>query len=91
MQFIKDGTPELGPVYLEPTEFFDFDVEAVRDFAYESIGDEDDATAKAIKLYYAVRDPSVTTPTVSSCRAIYSRPATCSRSGRVSACPRRTS
>jgi|AP95_1055475.scaffolds.fasta_scaffold40180_1 transglutaminase-like putative cysteine protease len=56
MQFIKDGTPELGPVYLEPTEFFDFDVEAVRDFAYESIGDEDDATAKAIKLYYAVRD-----------------------------------
>ena len=56
MQFIKDGAPELGPVYLEPTEFFDFDVEAVRDFAYESIGDEDDATAKAIKLYYAVRD-----------------------------------
>ena len=56
MQFIKDGTPELGPVYLEPTEFFDFDVETVRDFAYESIGDEDDATAKAIKLYYAVRD-----------------------------------
>ena len=56
MQFIKDGTPELGPDYLEPTEFFDFDVEAVRNFAYETIGDEDDATAKAIKLYYAVRD-----------------------------------
>jgi transglutaminase-like putative cysteine protease len=56
MQFIKDGTPELGPDYLEPTEFFDFDVEAVRNFAYETIGDEDNATAKAVKLYYAVRD-----------------------------------
>ena len=56
MQFIKDGTPELGPDYLEPTEFFDFDVEAVRNFAYETIGDEDNATAKAVKLYYETEE-----------------------------------
>ena len=56
MQFIKDGTPELGPEYLEPTEFFDFDVAAVRRFTNDVIGDAEGATDKAIKLYYAVRD-----------------------------------
>ena len=56
MQFIKDGTPELGPAYLEPTEFFDFDVAAVRRFAHNVIADAEGATDKAVKLYYAVRD-----------------------------------
>lgn len=56
MQFIKDGMPELGPAYLEPTEFFDFDVAAVREFAHDVIGDAEEATDKAVKLYYAVRD-----------------------------------
>jgi len=56
MEFIKDGVPEVGPEYLKPTEFFDFDVQTVRDFAYDAVGDAEDAVEKAVKLYYAVRD-----------------------------------
>lgn len=56
MEFIKDGVPEIGPEYLKPTEYFDFDVQAVRDFAFDAIGDADSAVDKAIRLYYAVRD-----------------------------------
>lgn len=56
MEFIKDGVPEVGPEYLKPTEFFDFDVQTVRDFALEAVGDAEGAVEKAVKLYYAVRD-----------------------------------
>lgn len=56
MEFIKDGVPEIGPEYLKPTEYFDFDVQAVRDFAFDAIGDADSAVDKAVRLYYAVRD-----------------------------------
>ena len=51
-----DGMPEIGPNYMEPTEFFDFDDQAVRDFACGAIGDAPTAKEKAIKLFYAVRD-----------------------------------
>ena len=56
MVFIKDGVPEVGPEFLEPTEFFDFDTDTVRQFAYDSAREADTAKEKAIKLYYAVRD-----------------------------------
>lgn len=56
MEFIKDGYPEVGPDYLKPTEFLDFDVPAVRDFATDAVGEAESATEKAVKLYYAVRD-----------------------------------
>ena len=29
MEFTKEGYPEVGPEYLKPTEFLDFDVQAV--------------------------------------------------------------
>lgn len=56
MHHVAEGYPEVGPDYMQPTEFFDFDVEAVRDFAYESVADASTAREKAIKLFYAVRD-----------------------------------
>jgi transglutaminase-like putative cysteine protease len=56
MDHIKDGMPEVGPAYMEPTEFFDFDVDAVRDFAFASVRDAGTIREKAINLFYAVRD-----------------------------------
>jgi len=56
MKFTKDGVPELGPEFLEPTEFFDFDRAEVRQFAYDAAGDATTAKDKAVSLYYAVRD-----------------------------------
>ena len=56
MEFIKDGLPEGGPEYLKPTYYFDFDVPAVRDFAFAAVGDAGTAKEKAVRLYYAVRD-----------------------------------
>ncbi len=56
MEFTKDGVPEVGPEYLKPTEFFDFDVPAVREFAVNAVGDAETAVDKAVKVYYAVRD-----------------------------------
>ena len=56
MEFTKEGYPEVGPEYLKPTEFLDFDVQAVRDFAFDAVGDAEDVIEKAIRLYYAVRD-----------------------------------
>lgn len=44
--------------YLAPTEIIDSDHETIIDYAREAIGDTgDDPVAKAVKLYYAVRDP----------------------------------
>lgn len=56
MEFTKQGYPEVGPEYLKPTEFLDFDVQEVRDFAFDAIGDAQDMVEKAVRLYYAVRD-----------------------------------
>lgn len=56
MEFIKNGVPNVGPDYLQPTEFFDFDVPAVRQFAFDAVKGVESAKKKAIKLYYAVRD-----------------------------------
>lgn len=56
MEHVKDGLPEIGPEYMQPTEFFDFDVEAVRDFAFASVRDAASAREKAVRLFYAVRD-----------------------------------
>ena len=56
MEHITTGMPEVGPEYMQPTEFFDFDVEAVREFAFETVRDAATAREKAVKLFYAVRD-----------------------------------
>ena len=56
MEHITDGMPEVGPEYLQPTEFFDFDVAAVRDFAFAAVRDAATVREKAVKLFYAVRD-----------------------------------
>lgn len=56
MEFIKNGLPSGGPEYLKPTEFFDFDVPEVRDFAVAAVRDASSSKEKAVRLYYAVRD-----------------------------------
>mgnify|MGYP003766813827 CR=1 FL=1 len=56
MEHIATGTPEVGPAYMEPTEYFDFDVDSVRQFAFAAARDAPTAKDKAIKLFYAVRD-----------------------------------
>ena len=42
--------------YLQPTEFLNFDDEAVREFAVKNTSGATNETEKAVKLYYAVRD-----------------------------------
>jgi len=56
MEHCATGFPEPGPLYLEPTAFFDFDEPIVRDFAATTTADADTPTDKAIKLFYAIRD-----------------------------------
>lgn len=56
MDHVINGYPEVGPAYMEPTAYFDFDVDAVRDFAFAAVSDAETAKEKAIKLFYAVRD-----------------------------------
>lgn len=48
--------PAVDPAYLAATPFIDSEHAAVRALAREAVGDETDAKAKAIRLYYAVRD-----------------------------------
>lgn len=48
--------------FVEPTEFVDSDAEAVVAFARRVVGEEADPVAKAVRLYYAVRDEVVYTP-----------------------------
>lgn len=48
--------PAVDPAYLAATPFIDSDNDAVRALARDAAGDETDAKAKAIRLYYAVRD-----------------------------------
>ncbi|MEE8349927.1 MAG: transglutaminase family protein [Acidobacteriota bacterium] len=56
MEFLKTGTPEPSPEYLKPTEFFDFEVQAVREFAEEATRSSETDVERAVSLYYAVRD-----------------------------------
>ncbi len=42
--------------YLQPTEFLDFDQAAVRDYAERAAQTGTDDVARAVRLYYAVRD-----------------------------------
>jgi transglutaminase-like putative cysteine protease len=48
--------PAPGPEYLAATRFLDHEMPALRSFAREAIGGETDPLAKAVKLFYAVRD-----------------------------------
>jgi transglutaminase-like putative cysteine protease len=56
MEHLAEGMPEFGPEYMQPTEFFDFDAAAVRDFAFAAVRDAATVREKAVKLFYAVRD-----------------------------------
>ena len=48
--------PEPGPEYLQSTRFVDSASDAVRRFAERSAGNAADDVARAVKLFYAVRD-----------------------------------
>ena len=48
--------------YLEPGEFVDSGAAAVTAFAREAAGPGDDPVARAVRLYYAVRDDIIYTP-----------------------------
>lgn len=48
--------PAVDPAYLAATPYIDSDHAAVRALAREAVGEETDLKAKAIRLYYAVRD-----------------------------------
>lgn len=56
MIHVENGFPEVGPDFMCPTAFFDFDVDTVRRFAYDAVKDAPTQKEKAIKLFYAVRD-----------------------------------
>lgn len=48
--------PAVDPAYLAATPFIDSEHAAVRALAREVVGEETDPKAKAIRLYYAIRD-----------------------------------
>jgi transglutaminase-like putative cysteine protease len=48
--------PQAGPEYLQSTRFLDSDNDAVRRFALQVAGAETSDIARAVKLFYAVRD-----------------------------------
>lgn len=56
MEHVAIGNPDVSPDYMQPTDYFDFDVDAVRTFAFASVSGASDVKEKAIKLFYAVRD-----------------------------------
>ncbi len=57
MIFTPPGSvPEPGPAYLESTRFLDCANESVRRFAASAVGAETGEVARAVKLFYAVRD-----------------------------------
>ena len=56
MEHVAIGNPVVSPDYMQPTAYFDFDVDEVRQFAFSSISGASDVKKKAIKLFYAVRD-----------------------------------
>jgi transglutaminase-like putative cysteine protease len=62
------ASPETGTAmerisqYLEPGQYVDSDADAIVEFAPRICGDETDEVARAVRLYYAVRDEIVYTP-----------------------------
>ena len=50
------GTPEPGPEYLASTRFLDAASEPIQRFARETVTGEAGEVARAVKLFYAVRD-----------------------------------
>ena len=56
MEHIAEGFPQPGIQYLQPTTYFDFDTEVVRNFTDGAIEGARGDVEKAVKLYYAVRD-----------------------------------
>jgi transglutaminase-like putative cysteine protease len=55
-------TREDLSVYLEPAAFIDSDAQSVVEWSRRVCGDEQDDVAKAVRLYYAVRDGITYTP-----------------------------
>lgn len=56
MKFVKTGAPKPTAEYLQPTEFFDFEMASVREFVEDVTRPTQTDVEKAISLYYAVRD-----------------------------------
>lgn len=56
MEHIKNGYPEPTDLYLEPTEFLDWDKTAVKEFAYKHVEGAKTDREKCVQLFYAVRD-----------------------------------
>jgi transglutaminase-like putative cysteine protease len=54
--------PSSASAYLDPTTFVDSDAENIIAFSRRVCGDETDEVAKAVRLYYAVRDGITYTP-----------------------------
>jgi transglutaminase-like putative cysteine protease len=57
-----DGTMERAPDYLQPGRYVDSDAPVVIEFAQRSCGEDIDEVAKAVRLYYAVRDSVIYSP-----------------------------
>ena len=56
MEHRATGFPAPGPLYLEPTGYFDFDDPAVAAFARTAAAGAGTPTARAVRLFYAIRD-----------------------------------
>ncbi|MBI76468.1 MAG: transglutaminase [Rhodospirillaceae bacterium] len=56
MQHVTIGFPEVSPIYLQQTTYFDFNHDRVKEFANRAIEGASTNKHKAIKLFYAVRD-----------------------------------
>lgn len=54
--FTPYGWPALGPEYLEPTDFLDYNHPEVDNFVRRAIEGKSGLTEKAVALFYAVRD-----------------------------------
>ena len=56
MEHVEAGFPEPGTKYLDPTRYFDHDTPVVRDFAVSRTAHADTPVARAVALFYAIRD-----------------------------------
>ena len=56
MEHCATGFPTPGPLYLKPTGYFDFDNPAVAAFARTASAGAETPIARAVKLFYAIRD-----------------------------------
>lgn len=72
MEHVEAGFPEPGPLYLEPTRYFDYEVPAVREFAHSRTAHAETPVAKSVALFYAIRDEIRYDPyTISDDREVY--------------------